>query len=82
MTPWWVDMNIGGAFRVTSFRAGLKCSKANITSRDIPMIKTASAAFALAIALSMIVPILVTNQPAQAGCERVYTRAGWISRCS
>jgi len=45
------------------------------------MIKTVTAAFALAITLSMIVPVLVTDQPAQAGCERVYTSSGWQTRC-
>ena len=47
----------------------------------IPVIKTVSIAFALAIAISMIVPILVTNQPAEAGCDRVYTSSGWVTRC-
>jgi len=46
------------------------------------VIKTVSAAFALAIALSIIVPVLVTNQPAEAGCTRVYTSSGWQTRCS
>ncbi len=46
------------------------------------MIKIAAAAFALAIALSMLVPVLVTNQPAEAGCTRVYTSSGWVTRCS
>ena len=76
------NINIGRDISGDSFRAGLKWSKANITSGGIPVIKTVSAAFALAIALSMIIPILVTNQPAQAGCERVYTSSGWVTRCS
>jgi hypothetical protein len=45
------------------------------------VIKTVTAAFALAMALSMIVPILVTDQPAKAGCERAYTSSGWVTRC-
>jgi len=53
-----------------------------ITPGDISVIKTLSAALSLAVALSLLAPILVTSQPAQAGCERVYTSSGWQTRCN
>jgi len=66
-------------FQVTSFEP--EVVKGQHHFRGIPVIKTVTAAFALAIALSMIVPILVTDQPAKAGCERAYTSSGWVTRC-
>ncbi|MDB5643658.1 MAG: hypothetical protein JWN07_2975 [Hyphomicrobiales bacterium] len=46
------------------------------------MTKTLLAAFALALTLSALVPVLLVDQPANAGsCERVYTSSGWVTRC-
>jgi hypothetical protein len=81
MTPGLAGPMVDATIRVASFWTSQTLSNL-VAPGDIPVIKTLSAAFALAIALSLLAPVLVTNQPAQAGCERVYTSSGWQTRCS
>ncbi len=44
------------------------------------MLRTISFAFALGLLAAVVVPVL-TAGTAEAGCTRVYTTAGWITRC-
>lgn len=37
---------------------------------------------ALALFAAAIAPVLFAGNQAQAGCTRVYTTSGWITRCS
>jgi hypothetical protein len=81
MPPQNAGSSIGVTIHVTGVRGTGRRQTPTSAVVGNSMIKTASIAFALAIAVSMVVPILVTSQPAEAGCERVYTSSGWQMRC-
>ena len=45
------------------------------------MLRNVAAALALALFATIVVPVLTAGNPAEAGCTRVYTTSGWITRC-
>jgi hypothetical protein len=46
------------------------------------MIRKTALVFAIAVLAATVVPVLFAANQAQAGCTRVYTTSGWITRCS
>jgi hypothetical protein len=46
------------------------------------MIRKTALVFAFAVLAATILPVLFAGNEAQAGCTRVYTTSGWVTRCS
>ena len=46
------------------------------------MIRKTALVFAVALLAATLAPVLFAASEAQAGCTRVYTTSGWITRCS
>ena len=44
------------------------------------MLRKTAFVLALALLAAIVVPVLASG-PAEAGCTRVYTTSGWITRC-
>lgn len=46
------------------------------------MIRKTALVFAIAVLAATVLPALFAPKQAEAGCTRVYTTSGWVTRCS